>query len=153
MPRIFSRDSADTEYIYDSIPGALVCVVDVLVAIWFVGTLKHTHKYENAQHKKQLYKRLGGYVLWLVLSQPFPALLALALPVWQKELAAEAITTTADCIAYAVMVFILWPSRAVEFFQLTTPDVQADALDASTATRGGAPAYEKVDPEAGRGGN
>jgi hypothetical protein len=119
----FGLNPATTLYVYQTVPGAILCVVRFLTLIYFIWCLQKTIKEDTDSGKKGFYLLFGtSFGVWF-LSLPLIVLLSLALSGWYREKAVDAIVMTVTAISYLGIGFLLWPSRASKYFQITGPDV------------------------------
>jgi len=118
------KDDADTSQ------GAGVIFMHIVLLIgWlcFGGLFSYhiykSYKQEDNPVKAVLYRNLAlVYVPWM-LAYPFTTLLVFFLPDWQRGRILVMVDVTFNTVAYFVLSFLLWPSRAEEYFCISTPDV------------------------------
>jgi len=90
---------------------------------WFVYTIYNSWKGEDNPVKKALYLKLGVlYTPWF-LALPLVVFCTLALDPWVQDKTTTDMEVTFNTMAYFVFAWFLWPSRAEEYFQISTPDV------------------------------
>jgi hypothetical protein len=61
----YGRDEASTDYIYDSIPGIIVLLVQIVYAIWCGYNLLKTYSKEDKTIKRNFYIGINIYS-WLI---------------------------------------------------------------------------------------
>jgi hypothetical protein len=91
--------------------------------IWFLYELKDTMDHEHHPHKLNFFLHFGAASLVWFIYLPIIALIALQVtPLWRSKLILG-ITYSADCLAFAVMTHLLWPTRSMQYFLLTAKDI------------------------------
>jgi len=111
---------ASTKYIYQSPPGIIILVLRALAMLWFVWCLRGTYIEENHPSKRQFYLWFGAtYVAWFA-ALPLIALIATGVPAWSELRVVTVMYVTANALALGGMQFLLWPSRANEYFQISS---------------------------------
>eukprot|EP00455_Lapot_gusevi_P029449 TRINITY_DN3152_c0_g2_i1.p1 TRINITY_DN3152_c0_g2~~TRINITY_DN3152_c0_g2_i1.p1 ORF type:complete len:424 (+),score=143.04 TRINITY_DN3152_c0_g2_i1:68-1339(+) len=120
------RDPASTLYVYDSFPGACIVALNVAALAMFLSWLRESHDAENDPEKKAFYWRLGVSYGWWFASLLVVVLIAGILSPWVREKVVTTIQLTVDVVAYAGMVFLLWPSRANNNFKISTPNISEE---------------------------
>jgi hypothetical protein len=58
-----------------------------------------------------------------MLLPPIASFLTFIMDPWARERVVLAFTLTITVLAYAILSFLFWPSRAERYFQLAVPDV------------------------------
>eukprot|EP00455_Lapot_gusevi_P036996 TRINITY_DN4125_c0_g1_i1.p1 TRINITY_DN4125_c0_g1~~TRINITY_DN4125_c0_g1_i1.p1 ORF type:complete len:251 (+),score=68.19 TRINITY_DN4125_c0_g1_i1:121-873(+) len=120
---VVGRDPASTLYVYESIPGIIIILLNVAAGAWFVYSIYLTHQVEIHPDKKQLYKRIGfAYAGWF-LTLGILVAIAAGLDPWVREKTVTTLYITSDFFFYAIMCYLLWPSHASMYFQISGPDV------------------------------
>jgi hypothetical protein len=62
---IHGRDPASTLYLYQSMPGIMLCALSACAGIWFVVAITLSYNSEDDTEKKSLYKSIGiVYSFW-----------------------------------------------------------------------------------------
>lgn len=114
-------------------PGKTVLALSILVDVvwlgftaWFaVEIFWFSYRPEINPAKRSLYLKLGLLFLpWLIL----PVLVSFAvfaLDPWVRVRIVSLFQVGITWLAYAVLAFLFWPSRAEEAFSISTPDVMA----------------------------
>eukprot|EP00455_Lapot_gusevi_P029450 TRINITY_DN3152_c0_g2_i4.p3 TRINITY_DN3152_c0_g2~~TRINITY_DN3152_c0_g2_i4.p3 ORF type:complete len:103 (+),score=46.79 TRINITY_DN3152_c0_g2_i4:220-528(+) len=92
----------------------------------FLSWLRESHDAENDPEKKAFYWRLGVSYGWWFASLLVVVLIAGILSPWVREKVVTTIQLTVDVVAYAGMVFLLWPSRANNNFKISTPNISEE---------------------------
>jgi len=117
------------------IPAGIQWIIYILLvcwlgfAVWFAICLKKSHSAEDNPVKKKLYRSLGLFFLPWFLTFPIVDFLTIWVGPWKKDVAVETTDVVFSFAAYATLSFLLWPSRAEEFFNISTPDVQKSQVD------------------------
>jgi len=116
-------------------PKALQVMLVILIviwmgfAIWFLVAAFQSWRGEDNPVKKGFYLKLGLlYGVWF-LGLPFVNFLVFALDPWVREKIVKSISLLITTAAYTVLVFLLWPSRAEEYFDISTPDITKQSID------------------------
>ncbi len=115
---VAARDPASTLYVYDSIPGYLIITLDILTGFWFIQSCVQTYLREIHPDKKRLYIVLCSVYCWWFFAIPIFVGIASALEPWVREKVVTSIQVTANTVAYALLAFIFWPTRASTYFKL-----------------------------------
>lgn len=118
-----------------STPGYISFFIYVMLvawmafAVWFVFCIHHSWKKENNEVKKALYRNLAlVYTPWFF-AYPLTNVLILLVAPWYNEITVQTITGVITIASHMVLSFLLWPTRAEEFFHISTPDVQTGNID------------------------
>jgi len=120
------RDPASTLYVYDSFPGYCIVALDIATGLWFHWAMFNTHKEENKPEKVTFYRVLWGvFGLWFFVLPIIVFVATTFLNPWDRERMVTTITLTISTIYYCVMAYLLWPTRAEQYFIIKTPDVAA----------------------------
>jgi len=107
----------------------LLTTVWMFFAFWFIYSIYKSHAAEDNPVKKTLYRNLGFlYGLWF-LALPFVVFVSFAFDPWVREKAVKTLQLSFTTIAYFVMAFLTWHSRAGEYLDITTPDVSKTRID------------------------
>jgi len=126
-------DPASNLYAYSSVPGILIIVLNGLVGFWFFVQIFITYKQEDDPHKKGFFLKLMLlYTLWFA-GLPVIAGLGIELPPWWCEKVVTSFSLSATTVAYAVLGYLLWPTRAEHYFKIKTPDVATASLSGALA--------------------
>lgn len=126
---VTGRDPASTLYLYESVPGVLIVLLDSVCGVWFARCIYNSREEEKDEDKREFYRRIGiGYTVWFM-TLPALVLMAFQMDPWVREYTVTAIALTVSTVAYFTMAVLLWPSRADKYFRLTTPDMIDDGDD------------------------
>jgi len=122
----------DTNYVEVPLPLVIVlnCITVAWVGLagWFVQTVVASYNKEYKPQKRAMYLRLGFvYTFWL-LCEPAVVLLTQLLSPWVRDKIIIGVEGPLSIVAYGWMAFLLWPTRASEYFMLDLPDVHDDFL-------------------------
>jgi len=118
------------------VPAALV-VFQVLLSVvwlgfatWFMYTIYGSHKTaQDNPVKSKLFKLLAFlYSPWF-LALPFVVFLSFALDPWVRDKTVKSLQLTFTFVGYAVMAYLQWPTRATDYFDISTPEVSKGAID------------------------
>lgn len=126
---VTGRDPASTLYLYESVPGMMIVLLDTVCGVMFARMIRATRDEESDDDKRAFYKQLGiGYSVWFF-TLPATVLIAFQMHPWNREFLVTTISLTVSSAAYFSLAALLWPSRADKYFRLTTPDVLDDGDD------------------------
>ncbi|XP_052888641.1 integral membrane protein GPR180 [Anopheles moucheti] len=104
---------------YQTWPGWLVLACRSTMMLWFLWELRTTMKYEHSSQKLDFLLHFGASSLVWFIYLPIVAIIAVNVsPLWRYKLLLG-ITNSADCLAYCVMMGLLWPNRAGQYLLLT----------------------------------
>nr|XP_029721356.1 integral membrane protein GPR180-like [Aedes albopictus] len=104
---------------YQTWPGWLVLACRSTMMLWFLWELRITMKYEHSTQKLDFLLHFGASSLVWFIYLPIVAIIAVNVnPLWRYKLLLG-ITNSADCLAYCVMMGLLWPNRAGQYLLLT----------------------------------
>jgi len=107
---------ASVLYFYESVPGIIVSVLRVLTCGWFVWSLRNTIRLESLPEKRVFYFIFGGaYSIWFLLL-PLIVLIAVFLAPWVRFRIITGMMVTSDFLGLSALAFLLWPSRASNYF-------------------------------------
>jgi len=100
----------------------MINIIWFIWCFWFVHTLFRSYKEEENPPKKKLYALIGLiYYPWFF-GLPFITVLQFALDPWVREKFVDMFSIIISTIGYSFLAFLLWPSRAEEYFAITSPD-------------------------------
>jgi len=97
--------------------------------LYFVYQVYQQHKDQDNPVKRSLYLRLGFLFGPWFLGLPLLVLLSHVLEDWTRARVIESISLVISTLAYFAMTWLLWHSRAEEYFSIEPPDFQANALN------------------------
>jgi len=107
---------ASVLYFYESVPGIIVAILRVLTCGWFIWSLRNTIRLESLPEKRMFYFIFGGsYTVWFLLL-PLIVLIAVFLAPWVRFRIITALMVTSDFVGLSALAFLLWPSRASNYF-------------------------------------
>ena len=120
-----ATDSASTSYVYESPPGIILLVMRTLTLGWFLYCLHLTFTHETHPDKRRFYIVFGSlYSLWFI-GLPVIVGVAAVLDAWVRMKIVMAIYLAVNMAAVSGLGWLLWPSRAHEYFRITAPDLLA----------------------------
>ena len=120
-----ATDSASTSYVYESPPGIILLVMRTLTLGWFLYCLHLTFTHETHPDKRRFYIVFGSlYSLWFI-GLPVIVGVAAVLDAWVRMKIVMAIYLAFNMAAVSGLGWLLWPSRAHEYFRITAPDLLA----------------------------
>jgi len=114
----FARDAALTLYFYESVPGACVLVLRFILVGWFGWCLRDTLRLENLPERRSFYKIFGiCYSIWFILLPLFVFICSFIEP-WVRFKIVRGISIAIDFVGLAALAFLLWPTRAQNYFTI-----------------------------------
>ncbi|KAF2074745.1 hypothetical protein CYY_003933 [Polysphondylium violaceum] len=116
------QDHASTVYMYDTAPGIILLVARSLTMIWFMWCGYNTYIEENHPAKRQFYKLFGiSFVFWFI-ALPMICIIASAVDPWVRQRTVLGFYVTFNAVAIAVASFLLSPSRASDYFSISSSE-------------------------------
>ncbi|KAF0689732.1 Aste57867_18843 [Aphanomyces stellatus] len=109
-------DPSSTLYMYDSVPGVGICLLQLAVYAWFLVQLHATRAKEVCPAKRMFFFQMGLLFTVYILSLPVIVLVASVLSPWVREKIVESVTICIEWLTSAVLVYLLWPTRAPKYF-------------------------------------
>jgi len=107
----------------------ILTIVWLAFAIYFIVSCVKSFRSEDNPVKKALYRNIGFlYSLWFC-GLPVLVFIGFALDPWAREKTVLTLQLLFSTLAYFVMSFLTWHSRASENFDITTPDVSKGGMD------------------------
>lgn len=110
-------------------PGFLVLISRSCIMLWFLYELRTTMKYEHSIKKLDFLLHFGASSLVWFIYLPIIALISMQVSVFWRYKLLLAVTNSVDCLAYCVMMGLLWPNRSGQYLLLAGPNTAADELD------------------------
>ena len=104
----------------------LIVAIYLLLGIYFVFMLVVSYVNEIIPPKKKLYLRLSLLFTPWMLGPPLVAVGVLLLDDWVRQKIVQALQVAITFVAYAILSFLLWPSRAQDYFSISTKPTLAD---------------------------
>jgi len=99
-----------------------------LLAAWFIARCFFAWRAEDNPVKKRLFGRMGiVYGIWF-LGLPTVVTFSLLLDPWVREKIVVSFDIVITLIGYICGAFLLWPSRAEEYFAIEKPNVMAGVI-------------------------
>merc|ERR1719464_172 len=124
-------DDQTTTFVYNSAPQYIYGALFAVIGVAFVAQCVISHRNEPLESKKNLYVLLALFFsLWFL----WPLL---RIPVgdgfnpWVRDVAIQSISMTLSTIAYFVMMLLMWPTWAHQYFNLSMVDTQERILSDS----------------------
>lgn len=105
---------------------AMIIVLNVIwlcFACFFIYQVVKSYRKESEPSRKSFYLKLAIFYIPWFCAPPLASFAVFALDDWVREKIVTALTVSITAIAYCVMQFFLWHSRAEQYFLLQTPDV------------------------------
>lgn len=102
---------------------SLLDVVWISFGIFFLLSTYQTYKAEENSRKKALYIKMAAFYGPWIITLPVFVFLMLAVEPWDRELTVRCFHQTFTFLANAVMVYLTWPSRALEYFSIALPKI------------------------------
>lgn len=110
-------------------PGFLVLTSRSCIMLWFLYELRTTIKYEHSTKKLDFLLHFGASSLVWFIYLPIIALISMKVSVFWRYKLLLAVTNSVDCLAYCVMMELLWANRSGQYLLLAGPNTAADELD------------------------
>ena len=104
----------------DFVLQIMVICCYLLIGIYFVFMLVVSWANEIVPPKKRLYLRLGLLFSPWMLGPPLVAIGVLLLDDWVRAKIVQTLQASLTMVAFWVLSFLLWPSRAQEYFSIST---------------------------------
>eukprot|EP01113_Clastostelium_recurvatum_P003959 TRINITY_DN11755_c0_g2_i2.p1 TRINITY_DN11755_c0_g2~~TRINITY_DN11755_c0_g2_i2.p1 ORF type:complete len:418 (+),score=92.58 TRINITY_DN11755_c0_g2_i2:57-1310(+) len=110
-------------YMYDSVAGVILVVLRVLAMFYFLWCLRTTVLEENHPTKRRFYLIFGvAYLIWFLM---LPLIVSIAAGLaknepWMMSKSVTGLYVTTNAVALAGLAYLLWPTRANEYFQISS---------------------------------
>jgi hypothetical protein len=149
--RLIGLDPQTTVYFYNSVP--IICYGAFMIAVGgvFEAFCIWSFRRESFDAKRYLYAAIGSFFsIWFLwfLARIF---VGDVFNDWSRDIAITAISETITTCVYFVMMLLLWPTWAHQYFNLSMADTQAKILSAGddtvTAVNSGTRDYQVLDHE------
>jgi len=123
------QDPADVQLPFPlRVMQMILLVIWFIFALWFFINISYNWKKEDNPVKKTLFARLGVlYGLWFV-ALPISVAVSYVQQPWLRDKIVVSVAICISTVAYAAMSFLLWPSRAQEYFSVDKPNVHNTGL-------------------------
>jgi len=117
-------DAASITYVYETAPGIIILCLRIMILTWFLFCIRGSYLDESHPNKRKFYFIFGIiYTIWFVLL-PFVVIIAsLDKADWNKYRTVQGMYLTLNTLGFGIMIFLFWPSRAAEYFQMAKTDV------------------------------
>eukprot|EP01130_Rhizamoeba_saxonica_P000562 TRINITY_DN10530_c0_g1_i1.p1 TRINITY_DN10530_c0_g1~~TRINITY_DN10530_c0_g1_i1.p1 ORF type:complete len:432 (-),score=43.99 TRINITY_DN10530_c0_g1_i1:65-1360(-) len=124
-----SRDSASTLYFYESAPGILVLLLRIAIAFWFIWTLRNTLRMEASPPRRRFYRFFGiAYSAWFFIL-PLTVFGCSFIEPWFRFKVTKDLTLFVDFFGYLALAYLLWFTRAQEYFTIKPKQLLVDEED------------------------
>lgn len=111
-------------------PGFLVLISRSCIMLWFLIELRTTMKYEHSTKKLDFLLHFGASSLVWFIYLPIIALVSIKVSVFWRYKLLLAVINSVDCLAYCVMMGLLWPTRSGQYLLLASSNLGGiDELD------------------------
>ncbi|KAL7052607.1 hypothetical protein ACKWTF_004935 [Chironomus riparius] len=111
-------------------PGFLVLISRSCIMLWFLYELRTTMKYEHSTKKLDFLLHFGASSLVWFIYLPIIAVISMSVSVFWRYKLLLAVINSVDCLAYCVMMGLLWPNRSGQYLLLAGPNtLRIDELD------------------------
>lgn len=98
-------------------------------SLWFAKVIYSSWRHEENPVKKSLFFKLAiVYFPWFF-GLPFITFLKFALDPWVREKTVQSISLLISTAAYTFLAWLLWPSRAEEYFSISASDTMTSGVD------------------------
>mmetsp|Transcript_52508 Transcript_52508/g.64327 ORF Transcript_52508/g.64327 Transcript_52508/m.64327 type:complete len:466 (-) Transcript_52508:15-1412(-) len=131
--RLIGLDPESTVYFYNSVPAIGIGVLFIVIGICFIIQCVFSIMNEPVPQKKRLYAGIMIYFIWFM----FPLLQILigkSFHEWMRDIAIISINITVETIAFIIMMILMWPSWAHQYFNLSMKDTQLSILENDSVT-------------------
>lgn len=111
-------------------PGFLVLISRSFIMAWFLFELRTTMKYEHSTKKLNFLLHFGASSLVWFIYLPIIAVVSIKVSVFWRYKLLLAVINSVDCLAYCIMILILWPNRSGQYLLLASSSIGGiDELD------------------------
>ena len=111
-------------------PGFLVLISRSSIMLWFLYELRTTMKYEHSTKKLDFLLHFGASSLVWFIYLPIIAIVSIKVSVFWRYKLLLAVINSVDCLAYCVMMGLLWPTRSGQYLLLASSNLSGiDELD------------------------
>lgn len=111
-------------------PGFLVLTSRSCIMLWFLYELRTTMKYEHSTKKLDFLLHFGASSLVWFIYLPIIALVSIKVSVFWRYKLLLAVINSVDCLAYCIMMGLLWPTRSGQYLLLASSNMGGiDELD------------------------
>jgi len=107
-------------------------------AAYFILAISISWRQEKLPAKKTLYARLGSFFSLWMLGPPAVAVTVLLLDDWVRLKIIQSVNLSITALAFAALAFLLWPSRAQEYFRIHIPSEGVELSDFNEGQQPGA---------------
>jgi len=116
-------DPASTTYVYESIPGVIILCIRMVTMGWFLFCLRGSFLDESHPNKRRFYFIFGIiYTIWFLLLPLIVIIAKVDAADWNKYRLVQGLYLTLNLLGFGILVFLFWPSKAAEYFQMTKTD-------------------------------
>jgi len=116
-------DPASTTYVYETVPGIIILCIRVLTMAWFLFCLRGSFLDESHPNKRRFYFVFGSiYTVWFLLLPLIVIISSVDTADWNKYRLVQGMYLTLNALGFGIMIFLFWPSKAAEYFQMTKSD-------------------------------
>ena len=130
---LIGLDEQTTTYVYNTVPQYIYGSVFIVIGIVFVAQCLLSYKNEPLDSKKNLYVLLAIFFSVWFLWPLFRIFVGNGFKPWNRDVSIESISLTLTSLTYFVMMLLMWPTWAHQYFNLSMVDTQERILDAGTA--------------------
>jgi len=122
-----------TTYVYNTAPMYVYGSVVLIVGLIFVGSCIVSWKNESLDSKRNLYILLALFFSVWFFWPLMRILVGNGFNPWVRDVAITSISETVNTISYFIMMLLMWPSWAHQYFNLSMIDTQERILDGDSA--------------------
>jgi len=101
----------------------LLNLVWIAFGAFFVLSIYNSYKSERNTKKKDLYLKLAVFYGPWMISLPVSIILTIAVAPWDRELAVTIFHSIVTFLANTIMIYLVWPSRALDYFSIALPKI------------------------------
>ncbi|PRP87284.1 coiled-coil and C2 domain-containing protein 2A [Planoprotostelium fungivorum] len=115
-------DPALVLFLYDSVPGLVICILNLIFAAWVGREIYRTVYYENNYVKKSMYGLFAIAAIGWLLILPLVTLIAHFSPDYNRQRIVTAVLFTLFAVEFSFLFIIFSPFRYNKFFAALDPD-------------------------------
>lgn len=98
-------------------------------AFWFARVIYLSWRHEENPVKKNLFFKIGVVYFPWFFGLPFITFLQFALDPWVREKTVNSISLLISTAGYTFLAYLLWPTRAEEYFSISASDTMTSGVD------------------------
>jgi len=107
----------------------LMLVLWFIWSFWFAATIYTSWSKEDNPVKKGLFNKLAVIYFPWIFGLPFITVMQFALDPWVREKVVASLSLLLSTAGYSFLSYLLWPTRAEEYFTISAPDTMTSGVD------------------------